>query len=68
MHPLGPLHTRHFHTQYCDKRYCDKKDNFEPWMSKGQGKLLMKISSRNITFFLSLPWFLKAYLGWHRNM
>jgi len=45
------------------KRYCDKKIIFEPWMSKGHGKLLTKISSRYITFFTeltlvfkSLPW------------
>ncbi len=24
------------------KRYCNKKDNFEPWISKGLGKLLIK--------------------------
>ncbi len=32
------------------KRYCNKKDNFEPWMSKGQGKLLTNHKSRYFMF------------------
>ncbi len=51
------------HTQdiFAHNTYCDKYDNFEPWMSKGQGKLLTK---RQIKVHKSRYILNRAYLNW----
>jgi len=57
---LGLIHIRHFHSQYFDKKILQSKDNFESWMSKGQGKLLTKYKSRYINK-INQGMFLRAY-------
>jgi len=50
---LGVIHTSHFGTQYCDKKISRSKNNFEPQVSFGQGKLL---AQGTLYSFMSLPW------------
>jgi hypothetical protein len=53
------IHTGHFDAQYCDKIII-----FEPWKSKGQGKLLTTNKSRLLNKQNNTRYVFKAYLGW----
>jgi len=47
---LSRAHVTHdiFAHNIAIKRYCDKKDNYDTWISKGQGKLLTKKINQGI--------------------